>query len=530
MSFSTSVAAAVTVAARRGSCGSRTPRPSARVADLRPSRRACPAASLLAECASLPPTHARVERERRPRRRSSSDDSEVLVRDIVRKRPHSRGRPPDEQRRSDAADSPGDPQRALPAPGYRDGGTPAPPIRPVRGALRRYRPVSIRRRRPENAFHAPPLARDENAFRQHPIESPTSLSARRSRGRRVGDGRERRVARGPPRTHPLHRRVVSFPRLPRLPDPLRPPRRPQRRRRLLRVALHPRRVAWLWQTLTRARDEEIPLHQNPEPGFDPPSESARASRRGGVASWATLVGPPSSLAVFLGCAAGRDGGDDARDVSAFDATRARHVAERWFVVVPGIVGAAAHAAGTVAGTVARERASGPAGKSGQVPRAESSVVAERFDRRRPRRRPRRRTTTTPHVLDVAIASFARWAQGPLHLLASVVSLDGSWTAATAGNAASLTSAVSAARRPCPRITSCPRASRASNRSDRISSRRAPPRTDQQRGGPERARSPPSPRAFAVNAAHIAAGRYSSRLRSRGSSNYERNVVCDAKKG
>ena len=52
------------------------------------------------------------------------------------------------------------------------------------------------------------------------------------------------------------------------------------------------------------------------------------------------------------------------------------------------------------------------------------------------------------VSDVAIASFARWAQGPLHLLASVVSLDGSWTAAAAaGNAASLASAAVSAASP-----------------------------------------------------------------------------------
>ena len=242
---------------------------------------------------------AHVERERRPRRRSRRRRlGGPLVRDIVRKRPHSRRTPPpDEQRRSDAADSPGDPQRALPAPGYRDGGTPAPPIRPVRGALR---PISTRidttaspRKR---VSRTAARARDENAFRQHP-----NLSLRRlfppavARAARSGDGRERRVARGPPpRTHPLHRRVVSFPRLPRLPDPLRPPRRPlRRRRRLLRVALHPRHVR-LALADAHASADEMPLHQI-EPGFDPPSESAREPSRWRRVLGTLVDGPPSSL-------------------------------------------------------------------------------------------------------------------------------------------------------------------------------------------------------------------------------------------
>ena len=149
------------------------------------------------------------------------------------------------------------------------------------------------------------------------------------------------------------------------------------------------------------------------------------------------------------------------DVSAFDATRARHVAERWFVVVPGIVGAAAHAAGTVAGTVARERASEPAGRERVArfpepsrpssPNGSIDVVHDDVHDRHHEHdvTPRVRTFLRRfRVSDVAIASFARWAQGPLHLLASVVSLDGSWTAAAAaGNAASLASAAVSAASP-----------------------------------------------------------------------------------
>lgn len=229
--------------------------------------------------------------------------------------------------------------------------------------------------------------------------------------------------------------------------------------------------AWLWQTLTRARDEEMPLHQNPEPGFDPPSESARASRRGWRRVLGNLGRRPSfvAVAVFLaGCAASdamtaamtRD------DVSAFDATRARHVAERWFVVVPGIVGAAAHAAGTVAGTVARERASerlgaNAAGRERVVglpepsrPSSPNGSIDDVDDDVHDRHRehdvtPRVRTFLRRfRVSDFAIVSFARWAQGPLHLLTSVASLDGSWTAAAAaGNAASLASAAVSAASP-----------------------------------------------------------------------------------
>ena len=229
--------------------------------------------------------------------------------------------------------------------------------------------------------------------------------------------------------------------------------------------------AWLWQTLTRARDEEMPLHQNPKPGFDPPSESARASRRGWRRVLGNLGRRPSfvAVAVFLaGCAASdamtaamtRD------DVSAFDATRARHVAERWFVVVPGIVGAAAHAAGTVAGTVARERASerlgaNAAGRERVVglpepsrPSSPNGSIDDVDDDVHDRHHehdvtPRVRTFLRRfRVSDVAIVSFARWAQGPLHLLASVASLDGSWTAAAAaGNAASLASAAVSAASP-----------------------------------------------------------------------------------
>ena len=514
---------ATTVGARRGSSSKPT-----RV----PSRE-----SLLAECASLPPTRTRARRARAPP--SAAVPAATTRRSSrPRYRPKTpalpQDAPPDEQRRSDAADSPGDPQRALPAPGYRDGGTPAPPIRPVRGALR---PISTRidttaspRKR---VSRTAARARDENAFRQHP-----NLSLRRLFPPAVGSGRalrrRPRTARrawSSPRTHPLHRRVVSFPRLPRLPDPLRPPRRPLRRRRPSASLFTLGTSAWLWQTLTRARDEEMPLHQNqnPEPGFDPPSEPRARAVEGGVASWATLVdGPPSSLSPSFSRGARRSDAMTAAmtrdDVSAFDATRARRrramVRRRAW---DRRCGRARRGNGRGNG---RERASErPRGErvARRSPRAESSVVAERFDRRRPRRRPRPSSRTRRHsacsdvsppfpcvgrrdrvVRAVGAGSCTCWRPS--------WSLDGSWTAAAAaGNAASLASAAVSAASPTlsenyvvseslegveslrsDLFATCPAAGRI---------QRAPRRRR------ERARSPPSPppRSRSSNAAHIAAG-------------------------
>ena len=201
-------------------------------------------------------------------------------------------------------------------------------------------------------------------------------------------------------------------------------------------------------------------------------------------------------------------------------------------------------AGTVAGTVARNERANPRGESGQVPRASRpsspngsiDVVHDDVHDRHHEHdvTPRVRTFLRRfRVSDVAIASFARWARS-LHLLASVVSLDGAGPPQPPPGTPPRSPPPPSPppRRPCPRITSCPRASRASNRSDRISSRRAPPRTDQRapRRRRERARSPPSPppRSRRRTPRTSPRGRYSSRLRSRGSSNYERNVVCDAK--
>ena len=230
-------------------------------------------------------------------------------------------------------------------------------------------------------------------------------------------------------------------------------------------------------------DQRTPRQHDPEPESDPPSESALASRRGWRRVLGNLVRRPSFVAVALflaGCALSdatvaattRD------DVSAFDATRARRVAERWFVVVPGIVGAAAHAAGTVARTArgnerGNERGDAPGRKSprgsepsrpsspdgslddaddGFFPETdESSRGPERDDRDRDRdamSEKRRSSSSRLCFSDVAIASSARLAQGPLNLLASFAFLDGSWTAAAAaGDAASLASAAVSAASP-----------------------------------------------------------------------------------
>ena len=224
-------------------------------------------------------------------------------------------------------------------------------------------------------------------------------------------------------------------------------------------------------------DQRAPRQHDPEPESDPPSESALANRRGWRRVLGNLVRRPSFVAVALflaGCALSdatvaattRD------DVSAFDATRARRVAERWFVVVPGIVGAAAHAAGTVARTArGNERGDAPGRKSprgsersrpsspdGSLDDAddgffpdtdESSRGPERDDRDRDAMSEKRRSASSRLCFsDVAIASSARLAQGPLNLLASFAFLDGSWTAAAAaGDAASLASAAVSAASP-----------------------------------------------------------------------------------
>ena len=172
------------------------------------------------------------------------------------------------------------------------------------------------------------------------------------------------------------------------------------------------------------------------------------------------------------------------DVSAFDATRARRIAERWFVVVPGIVGAAAHAAGTVARTArgnergdepGREKPRGsepsrPSSPDGSLddeadvffPETdESSRGPERddldHDHDHDHDRDHDHDATSEELRspssrlrfsDVTIASSARLAQGPLNLLASFAFLDGSWTAAAAaGDAASLASAAVSAASP-----------------------------------------------------------------------------------
>ena len=164
------------------------------------------------------------------------------------------------------------------------------------------------------------------------------------------------------------------------------------------------------------------------------------------------------------------------DVSALDATRARHIAERWFVVVPGIVGAAAHAAGTVARTArGNERGDAPGRKSprgsersrpsspdGSLDDADDGFFPETDESSRgPERDDHDHELDHDHdhdhdatpfsrlrFSDVAIASSARLAQGPLNLLASFAFLDGSWTAAAAaGDAASLASAAVSAASP-----------------------------------------------------------------------------------
>jgi hypothetical protein len=223
-------------------------------------------------------------------------------------------------------------------------------------------------------------------------------------------------------------------------------------------------------------NQRTPRQHDPEPGSDPPSESALSSCRGWRRVLGNLGRRPSFVAVALflaGCALSdatvaattRD------DVSAFDATRARHIAERWFVVVPGIVGAAAHAAGTVART-ARGNESGrketrgsepsrPSSPDGSLDDAdgvffpetdESSRGPERDDDDHDRDRDRDHYDATPfsrlRFSDVAVASSARLAQGPLNLLASFAFLDGSLTAAAAaGDAASLASAAVSAASP-----------------------------------------------------------------------------------
>ena len=230
-------------------------------------------------------------------------------------------------------------------------------------------------------------------------------------------------------------------------------------------------------------NQRTPCQHDPEPESDPASESALA----GCCGWRRVLGNlgrrPSFVAVALflaGCALSdatvaattRD------DVSAFDATRARHIAERWFVVVPGIVGAAAHAAGTVARTA---RGNEPGDEPGDVPGRkpprgsepsrpsspngslddEADVFFHETDESS--RGPERDDDdhdldhdldhdATPfsrlRFSDVAIASSARLAQGPLNLMASFAFLDGSWTAAAAaGDAASLASAAVSAASP-----------------------------------------------------------------------------------
>ena len=166
MSLSTSLAAAV--GARRGSCeiphattvGAR--RGSSSKPTRVPSRE-----SLLAECASLPPTHARTSSASAALGGGpGGDDAEVLSSEI--------SLDVDENARTPAGRSvlpmnnvvPTPPTRpeTLDAPSPReDPATEAPPPRrydPSEVRPRRYRPVSIRPRRAENAFCAPPLARE----------------------------------------------------------------------------------------------------------------------------------------------------------------------------------------------------------------------------------------------------------------------------------------------------------------------------------------------------------------------------------
>ena len=164
MSFSTSVAAAVTVAARRGSCeithattvGAR--RGSSSKPTRVPSRE-----SLLSECASLPPTHARTSSASAALGGGpGGDDSEVLSSEISSENARTpAGRP---LPMNNVVPTPPTRPETLSAPSPRqDTATEAPPRRrydPFEVRSARYRPVSIRPRRPENAFHAPPLARE----------------------------------------------------------------------------------------------------------------------------------------------------------------------------------------------------------------------------------------------------------------------------------------------------------------------------------------------------------------------------------
>lgn len=297
MSLSTSLAAAV--AARRGSCeiphattvGAR--RGSSSKPTRVPSRE-----SLLAECASLPPTHARTSSASAALGGGpGGDDAEVLSSEM--------SLDVDENARTPAGRSvlpmnnvvPTPPTRpeTLDAPSPReDPATEAPPPRrydPSEVRPRRYRPVSIRPRRAENAFCAPPLAREIKtpfggkirASEQPPphiapqrISPPAGAPAVRSLHRRPPGRRATRPS--SPRARPLHRRVVLFPRLPRLPHPLRPPRRPLRRRRpLLRVALQPRdvRVA-VAHALASARRRDATSSTGTQPAY---ATSARPRTR-----------------------------------------------------------------------------------------------------------------------------------------------------------------------------------------------------------------------------------------------------------
>ena len=423
MSLSTSLAAAAAVAARRGSCeiphattvGAR--RGSSSKPTRVPSRE-----SLLAECASLPPTHARTSSSSAALGGGSGgDDAEVLSSEISldvdenARTPAGRPLP-----LNTVVPTPPTRPETLDAPSPReDPATKAPPPRrydPSEVRPRRYRPVSIRPRRAENAFCAPPLAREiKTPFgvkiraSEHPppriapqrISPPAGAPAVRSGARRLPGRRATRPS--SPRARPLHRRVVLFPRLPRLPHPLRPPRRPLRRRRpLLRVALQPRNVrVAVAHALASARRRDATSSTGTRPAYATsarprtrirPAVRVRAREPSRVAS---RPGQPRSTALLRrrgafsrGVRAERrdGGGDDAR--RRLRVRRHPRATRRRTMVRRRARDSRRRRArrGDGGENRARERARGRAGaKITQGIRAQSSVVARRFARRRRRR-------------------------------------------------------------------------------------------------------------------------------------------------
>jgi hypothetical protein len=283
MSLSTSLAAAAAVAARRGSCeiphattvGAR--RGSSSKPTRVPSRE-----SLVAECASLPPTHARTSSASAALGGGpGGDDAEVLSSEISDVDENARtpaGRP---LPMNNVVPTPPTRPETLDTPSPReDPATEAPPRRrydPSEVRPHRYRPVSTRPRRAENAFCAPPLAREIKtpfgvlkilvSLSRQRIPPPAGAPAVRSGDRRPPGRRATRPS--SPRARPVHRRVVLFPRLPRLPHPLRPPRRPLRRRRpLLRVAIQSRdvRVA-VADALASARRRDATSSTRTQPAY-----------------------------------------------------------------------------------------------------------------------------------------------------------------------------------------------------------------------------------------------------------------------